>query len=63
MALFDLKEDPGETRNVANEHPEVVERHRARIAGLTISLGTQHGANAELSADDERRLRALGYLD
>lgn len=63
MALFDLKEDPGETRNVANEHPEVVERHRARIAGLTISLGTQHGANAELSPDDKRRLRALGYLD
>jgi arylsulfatase A-like enzyme len=26
LSLFNLKEDPGESRNVAQEHPEIVER-------------------------------------
>ncbi len=29
MMLFDLKNDPGEQRNVAAEHPEVVSRFEA----------------------------------
>jgi arylsulfatase A-like enzyme len=62
-ALFHLESDPGETRNVADEHPEVVRQHRARVDELTRTLGTRLGIDAELSADDAERLRALGYLE
>jgi hypothetical protein len=63
VALFDLTADPGETRNLAELRPEIVEQHRRRIDEITSSLGTQRGAKAELSADDAQRLRALGYLE
>jgi arylsulfatase A-like enzyme len=63
VALFDLTADPGETRNLAELRPEIVEQHRRRINEITSSLGTQRGAKAELSADDAQRLRALGYLE
>lgn len=32
MLLFDLKEDPGETRDVAALHPDVVRRLSARFS-------------------------------
>jgi hypothetical protein len=63
MALFDLLEDPGETRDVSAEHPEIVARHRDRLRELTINLGTRRGEDAERSVDDEERLRALGYIE
>jgi arylsulfatase A-like enzyme len=63
MALFDLERDPGETRDVAAEHPEQVAAHRARIAELTRALGTRQGEDAALAPADAERLRALGYLD
>jgi len=30
LALFDLQQDPGETLDVASEHPDVVERLSAQ---------------------------------
>lgn len=33
--LYDLSDDPAETRNVASEHPEIVERLKARIDALS----------------------------
>jgi hypothetical protein len=62
-ALFDLESDPGETRDVAGEHPELVRKHRARLDELTRALGTRQGEDATLSEDDAERLRALGYLE
>ena len=66
MALFDLHEDPGEKRNVATSHADIVQRHRDRIAELTQSLATsvsEDELDAVLTQDEEDRLRALGYLD
>lgn len=66
MALFDLHEDPGEKRNVATSHADIVQQHRDRIAELTQSLATsvsEDELDAVLTQDEEDRLRALGYLD
>jgi arylsulfatase A-like enzyme len=60
-ALYDLQNDPGETRDVAAEHPERVREFRTLLAGLG-------GIVRELSAEAPspeltERLRALGYID
>ena len=61
--LYDIEQDPAETRDVASLHPEVVAEHRERVEQLTQQLGTTEAADSVLSADDEERLRALGYLE
>lgn len=37
LELYDLENDPGETKNVATEHPEIVERLRGRLAEIRSS--------------------------
>ncbi len=63
--LFDLEADPGETRNRARQHPEVLARHRARIDELSHQLARKRAVeldDADQAADTER-LRALGYIE
>jgi len=62
-ALYDLEQDPGETRNLAAEHPEVVARLAAELAAL-IASGRDGRTEAEAAVDDETRARleALGYV-
>lgn len=60
--LYDLVEDPGEQRDLAAAHPEIVAEQRARageIAGRLRARATERG----LSELERRRLEALGYLD
>lgn len=40
-ALYDLTADPGETRDVAAQHPDVVERLRAVVAAARADLGDE----------------------
>jgi len=61
--LVDLESDPGERRDVAGAHPEVVRRHRARMRELTGELGARAAERATVSEQDRLRLRVLGYLD
>jgi hypothetical protein len=63
LALFDLEVDPGETRDAAAAHPDVVAAHRLRIEELSERLRARKGVNARLSTDDRARLEALGYLE
>ena len=66
MTLFDLRDDPGEKRNVAAFHPDIVLRHRDCIASLTASLAASvddDETDARLTQEEEDRLRALGYLE
>jgi arylsulfatase A-like enzyme len=61
--LVDLEADPGETRDVASSHPEVVSRHLKRIDELERALAAADTPASHLTPEDERRLRSLGYLD
>ncbi len=61
--LIDLIEDPGEQRNVADEHPAIVAEHRQRTATLVRNLAASNPPPSKRTAEDQRRLRALGYLE
>ena len=70
--LFDLAEDPGETRNLAAESPDRAREMRRRLEAVnpevaTGEFGTGAGAIEALTDEDqaavEQRLRDLGYID
>lgn len=61
--LYDLREDPGETTNVADRRPQVVEE----LDGLLDRWLADRDAPAppsseEVSPEERERLRALGYV-
>lgn len=67
--LFDLEDDPGETRSVADEHPEAVGALEglleARVLRLQALAGTDAGqgeASEAGAAELLEELRALGYV-
>ncbi len=62
--LFDLVSDPAETRDVAEEHPDVVSTLRAQLrAWLALPRPTFETPEVEsLSPEERRRLESLGYL-
>ena len=63
--LYDLTTDPGETRNLAGEMPELEAQLRRILEAHFAPSPATSGASAEPSApfdDDQRRqLKALGY--
>jgi arylsulfatase A-like enzyme len=65
--LFDLLADPGETRDVSAQHPDVVERLRQPLEAWTdAALSDPRGRRAEgtaAKAETVDRLRALGYVE
>jgi len=61
--LFDLERDPGETRDLADSEPEVVERLQKRKEAWLRSMGRVPRDAAAESAEQVEQLRALGYLD
>jgi arylsulfatase A-like enzyme len=63
--LFDLLEDPGETVDVAEEHPEVTERLAAAARDwFDREKSGGHDARAEeLDPELQEQLRALGYAN
>jgi arylsulfatase A-like enzyme len=62
--LFDLAEDFGETRNCKAANEEVCQRLEEELARLDAQVRrhTPTGPAPEASAEQKRRLRALGYL-
>ena len=58
-ALYDLRDDPGETRDVSAQHLEVVERLAAELERWAATPLPASG----LSDSDLDALRALGYVE
>lgn len=57
VELYDLQNDPGETRNLAGGKRAIVEGARRRLT----ELRSVKAVSAEVPADAAERLRALGY--
>lgn len=57
--LFDLREDPSESNNIASAHPNIVQALASRLDALQASAGAEASAIAPEAAE---RLRALGYV-
>jgi hypothetical protein len=60
--LVNLRDDPGETRDVANGHPNVRAAHAARMNELSRELGAPDAVRRKLSDRDRERMRRLGYI-
>ena len=59
--LFDLAEDPGEVRDVAEQYPDQVAILAAELEQRHAETKAPAGAEIELDEEDLERLRALGY--
>lgn len=62
--LYDLSNDPGETKNIANEQPATVAVLREKLQALLANnpFRTQGEAAGNLSPEAQDKLRALGYF-
>ena len=63
--LYHLGDDPGERRNVLDEHPEIAARLQEALARETRARAAAPVADAAevLRPDEAARLRALGYIE
>jgi arylsulfatase A-like enzyme len=60
--LYNLQDDPLETRNLAAEKPEEVRRLRKELAGW-MRRARAEGGEEEVNDENERALKALGYAN
>jgi arylsulfatase A-like enzyme len=61
--LYDLMLDPGETNNLAMDHPEIVERLRSRLFELIETAPAKPSdVRADIDAKTAAQLEALGYV-
>ncbi len=58
--LYDLREDPDETLNLAKQEPDRVERMDALLSSMLV--GQNVGSQASIDDVTRQRLEALGYL-
>jgi arylsulfatase A-like enzyme len=65
VELYDLESDPGEQRNLAEEHPALAEELLRSSRDFQASVPRWDGSRTtvEVSAEDLRRLEELGYAD
>ncbi|MEE9608056.1 MAG: sulfatase [Myxococcota bacterium] len=61
--LYDVREDPRETRNLVGERRDVAAPLRARLLEWIEGGGEESYRPAPLSPETEAELRALGYLE
>jgi arylsulfatase A-like enzyme len=62
--LFDLKNDPGETNNLAKKHPELIQKFKDYLQRENIfSLEAKILKPQSIEEDALEKLRSLGYLN
>ncbi len=62
VELYDLVDDPGETRNVSRDHPQTVQRMRSLLNQWTeIHRTGEPGSGGNVSAERAATLEQLGY--
>ena len=62
-ALYDLQADPGETRNVLRETLHADRRAVGHLRQALAAHLARAGAGLEATAEAEKKLRALGYIE
>ncbi len=63
--LYDLKDDPRETKNLLADQPAIAEDMASRLSewvGFTENQGATEGSKKALTSEEEAMLRSLGYL-
>ncbi|HOX08558.1 MAG TPA: sulfatase-like hydrolase/transferase [Planctomycetota bacterium] len=60
--LYDLQDDPGEHRNLAQERPELLQQLQARLSALQAQTVEETPMTSQEDAIVKERLRALGYM-
>lgn len=63
IELFDLGEDPGETKNLAAAQPDRAERLSIELDSVQAALTRGTGSTADLNADIQHLLETLGYAE
>ena len=61
--LFDLTEDPGETRDVVKSRPDVEEALQVTMEALMARRVASRAPTANVNDATMERLRALGYME
>ncbi len=65
IELYNLKSDPDELNNIADEFPDVVDRLFIRLKRVFLDKGIrfwEEGSSKEISKETLERLKSLGYL-
>lgn len=62
VELYDLSSDPGEQVDLVTSDPATAQRLRVRLEELLASMPAAEGAETQLSEEEIRRLRSLGYV-
>jgi len=67
LGLYDLEEDPGERRDLAQEQPEILAQLTTHLAAWRAAVDaggpTEGGSWEDLSAEVRQRLHDLGYAE
>jgi arylsulfatase A-like enzyme len=63
FSLYRLDTDPGETRDVAGEHPDAVRALEAALVAASSRAAVRELSSEERTPELEERLRALGYIN
>jgi arylsulfatase A-like enzyme len=65
--LYDLLDDPGETKNLAPEAGDLVDANRKKVLSFLERArelrATRKGAEVELDEETRKRLEILGYVE
>ena len=59
IELYDVRQDPGERTNVADQHPQIVQAMQTQLRKLAASSAKPE---ARVAPEAAERLRALGYV-